>query len=465
MAKPTNEERARKLREKIRSNQNGHHDSSAPADQPSDQPALIIEPTPWPAPPHADAFHGLAGDIVRRIDPETEADPVAVLLQFLVAFGNAVGRNPHCYVGASRHFTNLYACLVGRTAKSRKGTSWAWVRRLFEGADAPWTADRLMGGLSSGEGLISAVRDQRRGRSKDDADAILDDGVSDKRLLALEEEFASVLRMASREGNILSAVMRQGWDTGHLRTLTRANPLRATNAHISILGHITREELARALSETDMANGLANRFLWIAARRSKLLPDGGLQLDLSDLIQRLRQRLVWASTVGKMTRDAVAARLWRDEYPRLTAERAGALGLVTNRSEAQVLRLSMTYAVLDGQTTVQEEHLKAALALWAYCERSCAWVFGEGTGSADADTILVAMKQAGEKGLSIREVSALFGRHKTAQQIKRALVSLLDSGVARPEKTPTAGRPADRWFFVGTCEQSEQSEQSYPATT
>lgn len=49
---------------------------------------------PWPDPPAADAFGGLAGDVVRAIDPTTEADPAAVLFQFLVAFGSRIGRGP-----------------------------------------------------------------------------------------------------------------------------------------------------------------------------------------------------------------------------------------------------------------------------------------------------------------------------------------------------------------------------------
>src|SRR5208337_2827608 len=45
----------------------------------------------WPDPPAAAALGGLAGEVVRLIEPESEADPVAVLLQLLVGFGNAIG--------------------------------------------------------------------------------------------------------------------------------------------------------------------------------------------------------------------------------------------------------------------------------------------------------------------------------------------------------------------------------------
>ena len=79
---------------------------------------------PWPDPPEAPAFHGLAGRVVAAIMPHTEADPVAVLGQFLVGFGCAVGVGPHTQVGATRHTAKEFVALVGKTSKARKGDSW-----------------------------------------------------------------------------------------------------------------------------------------------------------------------------------------------------------------------------------------------------------------------------------------------------------------------------------------------------
>ena len=50
-----------------------------------------------------DAHQGLPGHIVREIEPHTEADPVAVLISLLSAFGNACGRGAFFRVGADRH--------------------------------------------------------------------------------------------------------------------------------------------------------------------------------------------------------------------------------------------------------------------------------------------------------------------------------------------------------------------------
>ena len=130
----------------------------APA-EPRDEP----EPPPigpaWPDPPEAPALDGLAGEIIRAIEPHTEADPVAILVQLLIGFGNLIGRSAYFAVEADRHHTNEFAALVGDTAKGRKGTSWGHARRLLEAIDPSWATDRVMSGLSTGEGLIHAVRD------------------------------------------------------------------------------------------------------------------------------------------------------------------------------------------------------------------------------------------------------------------------------------------------------------------
>src|SRR5262249_28416322 len=160
------------------------------------------------------------------------------------------------------------------------------------------------------------------------------------------------------------------------------------------------------LGETDAANGFVNRFLWICARRSKLLPDGGKIPDFNLLLPDLKEAVRRAQACEQIGRDDEARTLWHQVYASLTAERPGALGNVSGRGEPQVLRLSLLYALLDGEDTVRKEHLQAALALWAYVERSCAWIFGEGTGDRDADDLLDALRAARDKGMTRKEISA-----------------------------------------------------------
>jgi hypothetical protein len=52
----------------------------------SQAPALAKVPELWPVMDKT-AYHGLAGDFVRTVEPHTESDPAGLLIQFLVAFG------------------------------------------------------------------------------------------------------------------------------------------------------------------------------------------------------------------------------------------------------------------------------------------------------------------------------------------------------------------------------------------
>ncbi len=133
--------------------------------------------TGWPAPAAEAAFLGPAGEFVARTEPHSEAHPMALLAQFLVAFGCACGRGAHYRVEADRHYSNEFIVLVGPTATGRKGSSWGHVRRLLEDAD-PGFARCLVGGLSSGEGLIAQVRDPV---DKEDARAPSDTGRATRR--------------------------------------------------------------------------------------------------------------------------------------------------------------------------------------------------------------------------------------------------------------------------------------------
>lgn len=204
---------------------------------------------------------------------------------------------------------------------------------------------------------------------------VKDPGVKDKRLLVSESEFAQALRVLRREGNTLSPIIRQAWDRGDLKALTKNSLAQATDAHISILAHITRPELVKYLDETDIFNGFGNRFLWGAVKRSKLLPDGGQQLDLQPVKAMLAGAIAVAKEIKSMRRSSEARTLWWKVYPELTVERPGLYGAVTGRGEAQVLRLSMLYALLDGKAVIDVPHVQAALAVWRYCDASARLIF------------------------------------------------------------------------------------------
>ncbi len=421
----------------------------------------------WPAPPAKEAFHGVTGGFVDIVSPHSEADPVALLIQFLVGVGNVLGRTAFSTAESARHHVNLFAVLVGKSAKGRKGSSWSHVRRLLQGIDENWTRERVVSGLSSGEGLIWQVHDKieqqqpvkEKGRVVEYQTVEIDPGVSDKRLLVIEEEFAGTLKVMGREANTLSPTIRQAWDSGTLRTMTKNSPAKATDAHISIVGHITRDELRRNLSETEQTNGFGNRFLWVCVARSKSLPDGGnLQDDdLEPIRAHVCEAVRFASSAGKIDRTPEARKLWHEVYPRLSRDRFGLLGSMTTRAEAQVLRLSVLYAALDMSSVVKVEHLKAALAIWDYSERSAEYVFGSSLDNRTADTLLAELRQAPEVGLTRTEMlHNVFNKNKTAGEIAEALRLLHDNNLAHPQNDvdSASGRTVERWFATLTSSKS-----------
>jgi hypothetical protein len=412
-----------------------------------------------PPPLRREAFYGLAGRIVDGIEPTSEADPAAILLHVLIGAGNLIGRTVYAMVEKTRHHCNEFAVLVGQSGKGRKGQAWSTPRALFERVDLEWTAQRVRSGLSSGEGLIQHVRDAREeqqpvkqhGRVVEYQTVVVDPGELDKRLLIFEPELASVLRRMNGETSSLSAVLRQAWESGDLSTLTRRDALRATGAHISVIAHVTREELVANLTETERANGFANRFLFCLVKRSKLLPEGGGAPDslLAPLVADLREVALPAAAEPRELRRTPAARqMWEAVYGPLSAGEPYLLGAVLGRAEAHVLRLSLLYAALDRATAVDTPHLEAALALWDYAEASARIIFGGRSGMSDLDTLVAAVRTRGT--LNDTEISALFHRNKTAEELEALRHLAEQSGLirkitARPAAGDRGGRPVTTW--------------------
>jgi len=403
----------------------------------------------WPDPPAEGAFWGLAGAVVRLIEPSSEADPVAVLLQLLVGFGNAIGRGVFVIADGHRHHANEFVVTVGETSRARKGTAWRRVCPFLAPIDPAWAERKITSGLSSGEGLIWAIRDPIPGTDQKNPEPILlERGVEDKRLLIIEGEFGRVLRVLGREGNTLSGVLRLGWDGDDLATITKQSPVKATRPHLSLAGHITQHELAKYLSDVEVFGGLGNRILWAAVKRSKILPCPA-PIDataLTDLGSRLARAAARVRELGPMLWTARGKALWESEYGRLTADRPGLWGAITARAEAHVLRLSMIYAALDMSLEIADTHVQSAMALWRYCDASAACLFGAAVGDRAADAILGALRLS-PQGMTRTEIRRGVTPHNiTNSALARALGLLLRFQLVRRETALTAGRPGERWF-------------------
>lgn len=428
------------------------------------------EGEPWPEPLAAEAFHGPAGAFVQAIAPESEADPAAILLQLLAGFGCVVNRGPYFRAESDAHFGNLFIGVIGETARGRKGSSWGHVRRLLEKLDPEWSRHRVVHGLSTGEGLIAAVRDESTRTVR--GETVTEPGEADKRLLIVETELGRALKSMQRDGNNLSSVLRCAWDRGDLSILTRGSPMRATGALVALIGHCTRYELRALLAETDTFGGLANRVLWTCARRSKLLPEGGRVPDevFDHFAELLRPRLerAWRRGEREVTRDAEARALWFEEYPRLTCAEEGVIGAVLSRAETQVVRLSLLYALLDGADAVAVAHLRAALAVWDYCEQSARHVFGRAVEPVRQNAALAVLLPwlRAHGGAATPSEVADYGLRRyrgKAELAERDLSELAKAGLGawdEPVAGKNGGRPPRRFRLLPAGGLAEKPQSS-----
>lgn len=185
-------------------------------------------------------------------------------------------------------------------------------------ADPHFVEERILGGFGSGEALIDAVAEG-----------------DDHRVFVVRNEWGRLLAVGRRDGATLSPLIRQTWDGDRLAVRSRAGKAIADGAHVCVLGHITADELRSKLLDVEVANGFANRHLFCEVRRSKLLPSGG---NLSESV---------VAEIGHEIRDVliqarkVLYQVMADDDP------GGLVAALIARDAPQVLRLSVTYALLD----------------------------------------------------------------------------------------------------------------------
>jgi hypothetical protein len=291
--------------------------------------------------------------------------------------------------------------------------------------------------------LIAAVAD-KWDRDEDGKKILVE---SEKRLYVVEQEFSSVLAHMKRDGNVLSQVIRSAFDSGDLNTLTVDRRF-ASGAHIAITGHITPEELHKRLNQVELANGFANRFLWFAVKSDKIMPHTQPIPDrvfepLVKRVDRLYKTAGMANGRGHVVElDPAAAELWKGIYPSLREDRLGLAGQMVARGAPIVMRTALIYAIVDGATKINAEHLQAALAIWEYCEASAQMLFSHLSGDALGDRVL-SLLAAG------RMTKEELNKHMSNQQ-KAALPATLSrleaqGAIVGTTRSEGRGRPATVW--------------------
>jgi hypothetical protein len=161
--------------------------------------------------------------------------------------------------------------------------------------------------------------------------------------------------------------------------------------------------------------------------------------------------------VGEMHRDEEARVIWHAVYGDLSEGKPGMFGAITSRAECLVVRLSMVYAVLDHSSVIKAAHLKAALAVWRYCEDSVRFIFGDSLGDETADEILRQLRSRPD-GMTRTEIRDHFQKNRSAAEIGRALGVLQEYGLARFERRPESEQGfnfTERWFAITVSPSTE----------
>jgi Domain of unknown function (DUF3854) len=357
----------------------------------------IIPPTLGEA-----AYHGPIGQFLRAVAPYTEATDAAVLAHLLPAIGTIIGPGP-CVWAGNKQYARVNTVLVGPTSTGRKGTSLAPVDELMQLVDADFWREQRVGGLSTGEGLVGKVADIKIWNDETQDHDIIP---VEKRLYVVEEEFSKVLAQLRREGNILSQILRESYDSGNLSVMTRKDPLQAFGAHICITGHITPEELFDRFNHIEMANGFGNRFLWFAVKSDKVLarcdpiPTSLYEKFTPMFGRRNNLDRPWfqrALDLGATFLANASMEKWEKEiYPYLREDRPGLAGALLARGSSMVLRVALIYYLLDPPSTgvsqgIQPVHLDAAMAVWNYCEESVQMLFKTRSGTMLGDKVLALL--------------------------------------------------------------------------
>jgi hypothetical protein len=282
--------------------------------------------------------------------------------------------------------------------------------------------------------------------------------IEDKRLWVVESEFANVLHQGRREGNTLSAALRDCWDGVCLKPATKSNRLFASYPHLCLSGAISPSELLALMRARELTNGFANRFLMIWAEREKIVPFP--QATPHEVVDALAARILRVLDFVQAERVSVRDHLQigltaqaQDIYARLYrgeliddsgGERVTAL---LERRAPMLLRLAMLFALCDLQTQIDVQHIQAAMGWIRHGVESAKFVFVKATDAADSVRTSAAAKKIIEflrmKGTSTRWqiTTKCFQGHASKSTIDAAIESLL---MASPPQITVQSEPRIR---------------------
>ena len=413
------------------------------------------------------AYHGLIARIARTASWKSEAVESSVMQHVMVRLGTIIGSAVTLRIGDTVRPLVCNALIVGPTSKGRKGTSTHLAAKLFKMAELLQDAYcsfplQELGALSTGEGLIDKVRDGFTIPATAKTKPVDVPGVVDKRLLCDVSEFGSVLAVCRREGATIGHVIRDAFDCKTLTVPTRNNPIKATGAHVSIIGSITDKELTTLLTENDKSNGVANRFPMYWSARSKLVPiPTAVPDEACQLLAEQLAKVIGYARLGHVVTFSPAARvMWEHSYRERAREALPPdVAVVLERRDVYILIHASLYALADFSDVIEVVHLEAALAWSVFARDTAMFIFSNGLALAHAERqnnlanhIVAALAELAPQSTDgevphnkLTERLTNNGKKKglTAKMIVEAIEALLKDAPPRISKrtVQTSGRP------------------------
>jgi len=381
------------------------------------------------------AWRGLFADYRSLVAPTTEAADEYHFATFCQVLGCTLARRVHVY-HAGKKYPNFYCCLVGRSGLTRKDTCWNRARDIllrlhFEQAgDNP--VFRSVTGIRSYEGLLDELSGERKVR------------------LIQVSELLSLLSKAKQDsqGNILPALTELYDCPDRVNPPVRGKPADCREPFVSIMAGTTLAWLRKALTESDILGGFANRWLYFCGTPKAPKPNPPqVDKEMRDaLIADINLVRAWADRLlkesdGEIRISAEAQALFEVYYPDYyqRCQNEGLIPTLIQRVQDYIFKLALLYAAIERSPEVTADHMTAGIAVGGYFENSIREVFKDFGASQSRESegkVLDYLKKAG-KPVGERELYR--NLRLSAKELGSVLESLAKPGLVKRTLAKTKG--------------------------
>lgn len=364
------------------------------------------------------AFWGPHGDLIEALRGRTESCDVGVLGALLAFSGATLAGRAHFKVGVDVHGPNDYFLNIGASSAARKSSGLSLVEKgvfydkariAAAGPVADAYLPRVIQGMASGERLIQVWNPYTT-----EEDGVKVEIHPERRVVMVEQEASVVWKRAGRESSVLGDVFCKLWDQSDVATHSVTSGSTALAAERHLMGFIGCSTLHVAIQTTkkgdglDALSGFANRFVWLYLPDSRVDLPFGAKLP-EEAIRRYQEKLgLFDGTLASIGSSGFgveagwapdAADKWAAIYSDIKRDKgsAGFIEGMLSRAESHVLRIALNYWLVSGgdPRKVGIQALDAAVAVWTYAKKSTEYIFGNSTGSKDADNLIAELESRG----------------------------------------------------------------------